>query len=142
MRGIIVGRARVADERASHNVSLFGELGRCRVAPFVDQAAPRCTPARKGSTPIEENGSKWAVTRGSTHRGRRGTRCGTNALEILRFWVQWWHWRVASVQVADTKPGSMPLVMRRSGPTQFRERRRGEVPCQWQGQRIDTRANR
>ena len=50
--------------------------------------------------------------RTTTHRRRRGTGRGTGDLEILRFWVQWWHSRVASVQVAGTKPGSVPLVMR------------------------------
>jgi hypothetical protein len=88
----------------------------------ADPDLPRIRPARRPGDyrerrqrrPARDSGSE-VRPRTTRHRRERGTGRGTCDPKIPWFWVQSPHSRVASVQVAQTKPESMPLVMRRSG---------------------------
>jgi len=94
-------------------VSLPGATAQVSVVtecPMVRRRSHATVPCPVGVPTTLTAGLHAISTRGVRRTGR-----GTGDRKITAFWAQWWHSRVASVQVADPKLGSMLLVIRCSG---------------------------
>jgi hypothetical protein len=80
----------------------------------ADAGPAERSPRRRAPGAQPRVGGWRAPGRPPARAGTHGTGRGTGERKVPALWAQWWHFRVASVQVAATRPGSMLLVSGRS----------------------------